>query len=209
MKDVDRFSEAFMKRYERIRHVSSLSQVIKRYHKLMNGDQETFYKIPNSKELISQYMLLYSLSLPQGMGINDMMDVDGRYLRVTAMMNITSEAKKLEMYNWTRKWWKENSKFSATLEGLTMISGHMRMELTNTLIASISLALVFVTLIFWLAFRSKFFMAISTLPNIAPLLIAAGLTGWLGINLDLGMAIVFCRNHRNCNRRYGAFFIKI
>ena len=191
MKDVDRFSEAFMKRYERIRHVSSLSQVIKRYHKLMNGDQETFYKIPNSKELISQYMLLYSLSLPQGMGINDMMDVDGRYLRVTAMMNITSEAKKLEMYNWTRKWWKENSKFSATLEGLTMISGHMRMELTNTLIASISLALVFVTLIFWLAFRSKFFMAISTLPNIAPLLIAAGLTGWLGINLDLGMAIVF------------------
>lgn len=191
MRDVDKFSDAFMNRYDRIRHINSLTQVVKKYNKLMNGGKEEFYKIPDSKQLISQYMLLYSISLPRGMGINDMMDIDGRYLRLTAMMNITSEVKKLEMYEWTRNWWKENSQYSATIEGLTMISGHMRMQLTDTMIKSISLALIFVTLIFWITFKSKFFMAISTLPNIAPLIIALGLTGWFGINLDLGMAIVF------------------
>jgi len=191
MKDVETFSNAFMDRFERIRHINSLTQVVKKYHKLMNGDKEEFYKIPDSKELISQYMLLYSLSLPQGMGINDMMDVDGRYLRVSAMINIASEKQKMQMYKWAEDWWENNSEYTATLEGVTMISGHMRLELTNTLIKSISLALVFVTLIFWFTFKSKFFMGVSTLPNVAPLLIAIGLTGWLGINLDLGMAIVF------------------
>lgn len=191
MKDVDAFSEAFMKRFDRIRHVNSLTQVVKKYHQLMNGGDEAFYRIPDSKELISQYLLLYSLSLPSGMGINDMMDVDQRYLRVTAMMNIASEAQKLEMYRWTKAWWKENSTYGATLEGITMISGHMRIQLTETMIWSIISSLLLVTFIFGLAVRSGFFMLISALPNLAPLLIAVGLTGWLDINLDLGMAIVF------------------
>lgn len=191
MKDVDSFSKAFAQRYERIRHISSLADIVKKYNQLMNGNKEQFYSIPNSKELISQYMLLYSLSLPQGMGINDLMDVDSRYLRVTAMINIASELEKLEMYTWTDEWWKTNSKYTASVEGLTMISGHMRTELTDTMIKSISLALLFVTLIFWYAFKSKFFMLVSTIPNIIPLLVAIGITGWIGINVDLGMAIVF------------------
>lgn len=191
MNDVTNFSEDFMNKFERIRHINSLTQIVKKYHKLMNADKEEFYKIPKSKELISQYLLLYSLSLPQGMGINDMMDINRRYLRVSAMINIASEKQKLEMYEWTQDWWKNNSQYTATIEGVSMISGHMRLELTNTLIKSISLALIFVTLIFWFTFKSKFYMLVSTLPNIAPLLIAVGLTGWFGINLDLGMAIVF------------------
>lgn len=191
MKDVEKFSAAFQDRFERIRHINSLTKIVKRYHKLMNGDKEEFYKIPDSKQLISQYMLLYSLSLPQGMGINDMMDVNTRYLRLTAMINIASEQEKFEMYEWSEKWWKENSEYTASIDGVTMIAGHMRLELTDTLIKSISLALAFVTLIFWFTFKSKFFMGVSTLPNIAPLLIAVGLTGWFGIDLDLGMAIVF------------------
>ncbi|WP_324172545.1 efflux RND transporter permease subunit [Sulfurimonas sp.] len=191
MQDVENFNEEFKAEFPRVRHMGSLTQVVKKYHKLMNGDKEEFYKIPDSKELISQYMLLYALSLPQGMGINDMMDVNSRYLRVTAMINIASELEKLEMYKWTQNWWTTHSNYTATIEGLPMISGHMRTELTDTLIKSISLALVLVTLIFWFTFKSKFFMIVSTIPNVAPLFIAIGITGWLGVNVDLGMAIVF------------------
>jgi predicted RND superfamily exporter protein len=191
MKSADIFKEEFKARFEQVRHVGSLANVIKRYNRLFHADDELYYKIPDSKELISQYMLLYSISLPKGMGINDMMDVDSRYLRITTMIDVSSELEKLEMYDWAREWWSENSSYSATVEGLTMISAHMRMELTNTMIKSISLALIFVTLIFWLAFKSRFYMAISTIPNIGPLLITIGITGWLSINLDLGMAIVF------------------
>ncbi|MFV0561946.1 efflux RND transporter permease subunit [Malaciobacter mytili] len=191
MQAVEDFNKAFMHKFKKIRHINSLTQIVKKYHKLMNAGKDEFYKIPDSKELISQYMLLYSLSLPRGMGINDMMDVENRFLRVTAMMNIVSETEKMQIYDWTKNWWKQNSEFTATIEGITMISGHMKVQLTDTIIKSIFLSLIFVTIIFWVTFKSKFFMLISTLPNIAPLLISIGLTGWLNINLDLGMAIVF------------------
>ena len=191
MKDVERFKFEFKNKFEKVRHINSITDVVKKYHQLMNGDKKEFYKIPESKELISQYLLLYSLSLPQGMGINDMMDIKNRYLRLTSMNNLASEQEKLKMYRWTKNWWEENSKYSATLEGLTLVTAHMRIELTNTMIQSVLLALLFVTFIFWFTFKSKFYMLISAIPNIAPLLIAMGITGWLGINMDLGMAIVF------------------
>ena len=59
------------------------------------------------------------------------------------------------------------------------------------MIKSVELALLLLTLIFYITFKSTFYMLISTIPNVAPLLIAIGITGWVGINMDLGMAIVF------------------
>lgn len=191
MKDVEKFKIEFKNHFSKVRHINSITDVVKKYNQLMNGNKKEFYKIPDSKELISQYLLLYSLSLPQGMGINDMMDTKNRYLRLTSMNNLASEQEKLKMYRWTEDWWKQNSKYSATLEGLTLVTAHMKIELTNTMIKSVLLALLFVTLIFWFTFKSKFYMLISAVPNIAPLLIAMGITGWIGINMDLGMAIVF------------------
>ncbi len=191
MKDIETFKYDFQKQFTKVRHINSITDVVKRYNQLMNGNKKEFYNIPDSKELISQYLLLYSLSLPRGMGINDMMDTSNRYLKLTSMNNLASEQEKLQMYRWVENWWKNNSKYSATLEGLTLITAHMRIELTNTMIKSVFLALLLVTIIFWFSFKSKFYMAVSTIPNVAPILISAGITGWLGIHMDLGMAIVF------------------
>jgi len=191
LQDVENFSISFQKEFAQVRHITSLIDVVKKYNKLMQGDKEEFYEIPKSKELISQYLLLYSLSLPQGMGINDLMDVNKRYLRVTAMINLSSEEEKLKMYRFSKNWWEKNSEFSASIEGMALITAHMRTELTKTMIKSISVALILVTIIFYFTFKSRFFMAISAIPNIAPLLVTIGLIGWFGLNVDLSMAIVF------------------
>ena len=36
--------------------------------------------VPLNQELVAQYLLLYSMSLPQGMEINDKMDTTEQYL---------------------------------------------------------------------------------------------------------------------------------
>ena len=56
--------------------------------------------IPDDKNLVAQYLLLYSFSLPQGMEINDKMDVDERYLRLTASMNVVDTSLDLKMIDW-------------------------------------------------------------------------------------------------------------
>jgi predicted RND superfamily exporter protein len=71
LKTVDRFYKAFTENTEEVRHMSSLLDVVKRFNKVMNGDKKEFYTIPDNKNLIAQYLLLYALSLPQGMEIKE------------------------------------------------------------------------------------------------------------------------------------------
>lgn len=186
---VEKFANEFKDKFEPVTNNHSVINVVKKYEQLMHGGKEEFYKIPNSKDLVSQYLLLYSLSLPQGMGVNDMFDISKRYLRLTNMMKATNELQKMQMYDWTTKWW-DKTEYSATLEGSTIISSYIRIELTYTLIKSILLALFLVTVILFVSFRKKLYIIASMIPNLLPLLLTFGLAGWLAINIDLGIAIV-------------------
>lgn len=189
LRKVEKFANEFKAKFQKISSNNSVINVLKRYEQLMHEGKASSYKIPDSKDLVSQYLLLYSLSLPQGMSMNTMFDVQKRYLRLTNMLDATSELEKIRMYKWTQHWW-ERAGYSATLEGATIISGFLRIELTNTMIKSILLAIAIVTFILFLTFRKRLYILASLAPNLLPLVMTIGLGGWLGINIDLGIAIV-------------------
>lgn len=189
LKKADEFEQEFIAKFDKATNYYSIINIIKKYQQLMHEGKKSEYKIPKNDRLISEYLLLYSLSLPQGMGINDMFDADKRYLRLTNMIKSASEQEKMAMYEWVKNWW-DKANFSASLEGATIISAFTRIELTYTLINSILLALFLVMMILIFTFRKKVYMLSSILPNIMPLLIAVGVSGLLSKDLDLGVAIV-------------------
>jgi predicted RND superfamily exporter protein len=188
LKTVDRFYKAFTENTEEVRHMSSLLDVVKRFNKVMNGDKEEFYTIPDNKNLIAQYLLLYALSLPQGMEINDRMDVNERFFRITSTTNIASSVRNKEIINWVEDWWK-NTPYSAEVNGIYPIFVYLTLDIVRTLIISISLAIVFVILVLLVAFRSFKAMAISIAPTVLPLALVIGMMGWLGIYVDVGIAM--------------------
>ena len=49
---------------EGVSHVYSIADIMKRLNKNMHGDDESYYRIPDDRELSAQYLLLYELSLP-------------------------------------------------------------------------------------------------------------------------------------------------
>jgi len=112
LKTVERFYEEFYAKYPDARHISSLLDVIKTFNSVMAGSKS----VPENQDLVAQYLLLYSLSLPQGMEINDKMDIDERLLRVTASMNLVETSLDLEMIDWIEKWWAE-TEYSAEGKG--------------------------------------------------------------------------------------------
>ena len=59
-----------------VNHVTTLSDIIKRLNKAMNGDNPDFYSIPETRELVAQYLLLYELSVPFGLDLNDRINVN-------------------------------------------------------------------------------------------------------------------------------------
>ncbi|MGD8983974.1 MAG: MMPL family transporter [Desulfobacteraceae bacterium] len=188
LKTVDRFYKAYTENTEEVRHMGSLLDVVKRFNKVMNGDVEAFYTIPNNKNLIAQYLLLYALSLPQGMEINDRMDVTERFFRITSTINLTSSVRSKEMIKWIEEWW-ENTPYRADVNGINPIWTYLTMDITRTLIISMSLAIVLVVLVLLVAFRSLKAMAISIAPTVLPLALVIGMMGWLGIYLDVGIAM--------------------
>jgi hypothetical protein len=56
------------------------------------------------------------MSLPSGMEINDRVDIDNRYLRVTCRTNSVASSQDLKMIAWANSWWK-SSKYNMYLTG--------------------------------------------------------------------------------------------
>jgi predicted RND superfamily exporter protein len=188
MKTVQRFYDDYQDKFSDVRDLSSLIDVVKQFHKVMNGDKQEFYTIPDTKELIAQYLLFYSMSLPQGMQINDKMDTEEKILRVTAQINLVDTSKDIQMIHFAQDWWKD-TKYSAVVVGQTSMFARMQKDVTNTLIYSISIALVLVSIMMLIIFKNIKMLVIFLLPNILPIALIVGIMGWLDINIDLGVAI--------------------
>ena len=184
MKTVDRFSNEFVATFPNARHTSSLVDVVKKFNLIINSSKT----IPDSNELIAQYLLLYSLSLPQGMEINDKMDVNERLLRLTASMNVTESSEDLKQIAWIKKWW-EKTPYSVEVDGQTAMFAHMQHDVTATLINSLLLSVFVTSLVMLLIFRSIRMIPLFIIPNVLPIVLVIGVMGWLHINVDIGVAI--------------------
>lgn len=184
MQTVERFSNDFKAKYPDLRHINSLVDVVKKFNQTLNNSKS----IPQSQELIAQYLLLYSLSLPQGMEINDKMDVDEQFLRVTAQVNVVNTSQDLEMMKWAQLWW-ENTPYSAKVNGQTVMFANMQHDVTDTLTQSILLSIATVTIILLLFFRNIRMIPFVIIPNVLPVLLILGVMGWIGISVDIGIAI--------------------
>ena len=167
-----------------VRHVNSLLDTIKRYNKIMNQKEV----IPESRELVAQYLLLYSMGLPQGMEITDQMDFDQRKLRITVLTNIVDNTKDMKMINFAKKWWA-NTPYAMTLTGQTAMYAYMAKDVTATLIYSLSLTILIVSIMMLLIFKRLKILWILLLPNLLPVILVIGVMGWLGLTIDMGVAI--------------------
>ena len=104
---LDKFS-SWLRQQPEVLHVASYTDVIKRINRSMNGDDQRFYRIPDSRDLAAQYLLLYEMSLPYGLDLNDQINIDKSATRlVVALENVgTQEMKALRSRtsNWMRSY---------------------------------------------------------------------------------------------------------
>jgi len=185
LRTVENFYEDYQLMFPKdVRHVSSLLDTIKRYNKIMNQKEV----IPESRNLIAQYLLLYSMGLPQGMEITDQMDFDQRKLRITVLTNIVDNSKDIKMINFAKEWW-DKTPYAMTLTGQTAMYAYMAKDVTATLIYSLSLTILIVSIMMLLIFKRLKILWILLLPNLLPVILVIGVMGWIGFTIDMGVAI--------------------
>ncbi|HIC78185.1 MAG TPA: hypothetical protein EYP02_03280, partial [Sulfurovum sp.] len=187
LKTIVQFEEELRENFDNIRFTTSLKDIIERMQRVLNPTSLEI--LPSDKNLVAQYLLLYSMSLPQGMEINDKQDIKEQFLRLSINTSIVDTSKDLVMIAWIKEWWKTNSNYTADVQGQTTIFAYMQDSVSNTLIISITLTLIIVAFAMLLIFKNLKMLWIFILPNIAPILLVAGVMGHLGITIDIGVAI--------------------
>jgi predicted RND superfamily exporter protein len=167
----------------------SLVETLKQTHRALGGDKPEEYKLPHSRELVAQELLLYTMSLPQGMDLNDQVTVKNDAIRLTLISNITDSA------TWTQtadtiEGVAGNLGLDITISGKVMLFQSMNGYVVRSFVESLLIAVLVVSLLIIIAFRSFRQGAIAMLPNIVPLIIGGAVLKLLDHSLDIGTVLV-------------------
>ena len=90
LKKLEEF-ESWFKKQESVIHVNAFTEVARRINKSMHGDEPAYYRLPEARDEAAQYLLLYEMSLPYGLDLNNQINVDKSETRFTvSMKNVTT-----------------------------------------------------------------------------------------------------------------------
>jgi len=85
----------------------------------------------------------------------------------------------------------DNEYYGLTLTGTSVVASEGTRYLVNNLFSSLLFAIVSISILMALLFRSWRMVVISMVPNLIPQIVTAGLMGWLGIPLKPSTLLVF------------------
>ena len=173
-------------------NVYVLTDTMRRLNKNMNGDDSAFYTLPESRELAAQYLLLYEMSLPYGLDLNNQVNVDKSATRLFISVKEMTNVQLLSLEERVQAWSKKNlpEYMQAPGTGPMMMFAHITDKNINGMLKGSILALFLISLILVFALRSLKIGIISLAPNVLPVLIGFGIWGLLYVQVNMALAIV-------------------
>lgn len=193
MEGVEKFAQ-WARQQEGVDFVSSFSDTIKRLNRDMNGGDPAFYRIPEQRELISQYTLMYQLSLPFGLGLENQIDMDQSTVRVNVLIGKISSNDIMAFELKARQWIEENlpSYMHTRGVGFDLLLGELSHENGQGMLVGTALALVVVSMLLVISLRSFKYGLMSMFPNLFPALISFGIWGLIDGQIGISVSIVAC-----------------
>jgi len=188
LKKVDAFSEWFRKQ-PGVMYVSTLTDTMKRLNKNMHGDDEAYYRLPEERDLSAQYLLLYELSLPFGLDLNNQINIDKSSTRFTVIVESISTQSALNLENSAQEWLRKNAPPEMASHGASplIMFSHIAMRNIDSMTSGTFLALLLISAILVGVLRSFKLGLISTVPNLVPVFMTFGV--WAVVVGHIGLAV--------------------
>lgn len=149
-------------------------------------------RIPDDRELIAQYLLLYELSLPEGVGLDTMINVDRSATRASLIAHRTDSETLIELEAAAVAWLAANAPAVSADEatGLDMMFAHINHRNIRSTLQGMAIALLLISLVLIVALRSVKLGLVSLVPNFGPAITAYGIWGFTVGRVDLAISIV-------------------
>jgi uncharacterized protein len=185
--------DTWLREQDEVMHVNTFSETMKRVNKSMHGDEQSYYTVPKAKNEAAQYLLLYEMSLPYGLDLNNQVNVDKSETRFTVTLkNITSQ-QMIALTERAEQWLRVNAPGPMFSLGSspTLMFAHIAKTNMLGMLKSGFVALLLISLILVFIFKSTKYGIISIVPNLTPILVAFGIWGVMNGMVNMAVAVVF------------------
>ncbi len=190
LQSVQRLSDWLLSQPEVIQ-TNTLTDIFKRLNKNMHGDDPQWYRLPELRDLAAQYLLLYEMSLPYGLDLNDQINIDKSGIRLIATFETMSSNQMLEVEQRIEQWLDQNmSEYSVELASPILMFSHIGSRNIIRMVIGSLLALVLISFLLVIAFKSVKVGLTSLVPNLVPAGIAFGIWGLIDGQIGLGLSVV-------------------
>jgi outer membrane lipoprotein-sorting protein len=179
----------FLRQQTSVAHVYSLSDIMKRLNKNLHGDDPDYYRTPEDRELGAQYLLLYELSLPYGLDLNDRINIDKSATRVSVTLGDVNSIQTKDFLNTTDAWMSENlpAWMQTKPTSAQVMFTYIAERNVDNMISGTIVAIALIALILMLALQSVQLGILSLIPNGLPILATFG--AWALIVGEVGFSV--------------------
>jgi predicted RND superfamily exporter protein len=172
-------------------HVNTITDTLMRLNKNMHGDDPNWYKLPTDQEMAAQYLLLYEMSLPYGLDLNNQLNVDKSSAKLVATFKNLTSNELVELEQRINSWFANNAeRYQVDIASPSLMFAHIGQRSINSMLIGTTLALLLISVILGVALKSWRYGAISLLPNLIPAGVAFGIWGLIDGQVGMSISVV-------------------
>lgn len=172
-------------------HVQTITDTFKRLNKNMHSDDASWQRLPDDRNLAAQYLLLYEMSLPYGLDLNNQIDIDKSATRIAVTLKTLTSNEVIAFDDAAIQWLHDNTPaIKPYSSSPTTMFAHLGKRNINSMLIGTSLALVMISAVLIFFLGSLKYGFISLLPNLTPALAAFGIWGLTVGQVGIGLSIV-------------------
>jgi predicted RND superfamily exporter protein len=170
----------------------SLATIYKSFNQMNGGNQSSAYKFPENKERFEQFRNYTNMLNQEQQSI--LVSKDGKKTRISARITDLGADSIKHFTNQTNQWIIKNldtSLVEIKHTGTGLILDKNSEYVRDNLLQGLGLSILMISILMGILFRSFKMLIIALIPNVVPLLMAAGVMGYLGIDMEAGISIIF------------------
>jgi len=170
--------------------VNSVVDYLKEINQALNADDPAYFRITDSPEMTAQFLLLYDSSSANE-DLSDIKDFDNRYGRlVIPVKNMPASEMQTEPDSITAYMNNNYSQLQPLLTGTMALKTVQDIYVSEGMVLSFSIALLVISILFIVLFRSIKYGLLSIVPSILPIILTASVASFMGIYMDQSTMIV-------------------
>jgi uncharacterized protein len=169
---------------------TSVINYLMKINQVMHDDNPEHFKVPETRNTVGQYLLLYSSSGPDE-DLTDLMDFSGQHMRISVLFAVApskitkQRVEEIESYAAAHF-----SDLNIKTSGRAVLFNNMDTYVLQGLSSSFCISFLLITICFFVLLKSFKYGLMALIPNLLPIVMAGAVMGAFGIYLDFATLMI-------------------